>query len=220
MQLNMPTAGSFISLSIPPCSNTHSCTQCGVEICLHAKKILEATHLIQLGARAALVRQLTGLEKHTANQLYQQIHGKPSSPGQVPFMDSWHRKSDRHMLHTNIVWQLHKKLSHTHRSKARALIDVFETYRQVVAAPLLDLARTAFVQQLITMDTWHERKCESCGMGFTTPIESNSKICPGCLLYHRHRCIQCGTALSPKAKGRGHANCTHCGCELIGGIRH
>ena len=158
-----------------------------------------------------MASQLTGLEKTTANRLYRQLHGVPSPSGQVPFMDSWYRKNDRRMLHTNIVWRLYQKLSQTERSRGRLLIDLFEAYRLFVTKPLLDLTRTAFVPQIMVMKTWHERQCRSCGMDFATPIESNSQTCPGCLLYHRHRCHQCGSALSSKRRGLDHANCSHCG---------
>lgn len=41
----------------------------------HAQKIMEAVRLIELGARAGLVRQLTGLEKAKVNRLYCQLMG-------------------------------------------------------------------------------------------------------------------------------------------------
>jgi hypothetical protein len=220
MQLNSSTPTSHILPATPPCADPTGCTQCDAELCLYANRVLEAIHLMRLGARAGLASQLTGLEKNTANRLYRQLHGIPSPPGQVPFTDTWYRKNDRRMLHTNIVWRLHQRLSQTERGKGRILIGVFQLYTQLVAEPLLDLTRTAFVPQLMSMETWHERECESCGMDFATPIEGNSRLCPGCLLYHRHRCHQCGNALSPKRRGRDHANCSHCGAELMGGIRH
>ncbi|MEJ1400970.1 MAG: FlhC family transcriptional regulator [Candidatus Sedimenticola sp. (ex Thyasira tokunagai)] len=218
--MNTPALSRRILPAAPSCAEPINCSQCDAGLCLYSNKVLEAVHLMQLGARAGLVCQLTGLKKATANRLYRQLHGVPSPPGQVPFTDAWYRINDKRMLHTNVVWRLHQRLSQTERSKGRILIDLFETYTQLVTKPLLNLTRTAFVPQLMAMDTWHERRCESCKMHYATPIESNSTFCPGCLLYHRYRCYRCGTALSPKREGRRLANCGHCGAELMGGIRH
>lgn len=218
--MNPLALSSHILPAVPPCAEETGCIQCDAELCLYSNKILEAVHLMRLGARAGLASQLTGLEKATANRLYRQLHGMPSPPGQVPFTDTWYRINDKRMLHTNIVWRLHQRLSQAERGKGRILINVFETYTHFVAEPLLDLTRTAFVPHLMSMETWHERRCEFCEMNYATPIESNSTACPGCLLYHRHWCYQCDSALSPKRRGRRLANCDHCGTELMGGIRH
>ena len=219
MTMNRSGQAYHRSISLP-CATPSDCAQCSSELCLYAHRVLEAIHLMRLGARAVLASQLTGLDKNRTNQLYRQLFGVPSPPGQVPFMDSWHRRSDIRMLHTNIVWRLHQKLSRAERSKARILIDLYEVYIQLVEKPVLDITRAAFVQRLTSMETWHERRCESCEMSYATPVESNSTVCPGCLIYHRHRCHQCSSTLSPRSKGRDHANCGQCGAVLIGGVRH
>jgi len=219
--MNMNTAGQARPRSTAlPCASPSECARCKSELCLNANRIMEAIHLMRLGARAVLASQVTGLEISKANLLYRQLYGVSSPPGQVPFMDSWHLKSDIRMLHTNIVWNLHQKLSKAQHRKARILIDLYEIYTQLVEKPVLDIARVAFVQRLTAMETWHERRCTSCEMNYATPVESNSSVCPGCLIYHRHRCFQCGGTLPPRSKGRNHANCNHCGAELIGGVRH
>ena len=138
-------------------------------LCDYATKISESTQLIRLGARARLVSQLTGLEKTTVKRLYQQVCGQPSPAGQMPFSDAWYRDNDRRMLHATLVWRLHRRLARTRRGAARVLIDLFEAYTQLAPEPLLDITRTAFVPQLVTMGTWHERRCESCNMPYLSP---------------------------------------------------
>lgn len=219
MKMNTSVQPSHRS-AFPPCATPFDCAQCNSELCLDAKRVMEAIHLMRLGARAVLASQVTGLDKTKTNRLYRQLYGVSSPPGQVPFMDSWHRRSDIRMLHTNIVWRLHQKLSRAERSKARTLIDLYEVYIQLVEKPVLDITRAAFVQHLTSLETWHERQCKSCETNYATPVESNSTVCPGCLIYHRLRCHQCGCTLSPRSKGRGHANCRECGAVLIGGVRH
>ncbi|HHH48366.1 MAG TPA: hypothetical protein ENK51_05710 [Gammaproteobacteria bacterium] len=84
---------SALFLSVPPpCGERVARAGCDVELCGYATRIMEATHLIHLGARAGLVCQLTQLEKATVNRLYRQFHGVPSPPGQMPFTDSWYRR--------------------------------------------------------------------------------------------------------------------------------
>jgi hypothetical protein len=48
-----------------------------------AASTLEAIRLIELGARAGMVHQLTGMDKTNANRLYRQIHQRPSPAGQA-----------------------------------------------------------------------------------------------------------------------------------------
>ena len=81
------------------------------ELCIQTQAALEAIRLTQLGARAGLVAQLTGLEKAVANRLYRQLHGRPSPPGQLPFTDSWYLKQDRRMLQATLVWHLSQRFA-------------------------------------------------------------------------------------------------------------
>ena len=186
----------------------------GVELCDYATKITEAAHLIRLGARAGLVWRLTGLEKKLVKRLYRQIIGHPSPPGQVPFTDTWYRENDRRMLQATLVWHLHRRLQRTGCSPARLLSDVFEAYRQLVPTPLLDITRAFFVLELVAMGAWDKYQCAFCGMTYLSPVPRESTACPGCRLYFRHRCRQCGSRLVSKSKGRRRATCSHCGCAL------
>jgi len=185
-----------------------------VELCDYATKITEAAHLIRLGARAGLTWRLTGLEKKLVKRLYRQIIGHPSPPGQVPFTDTWYRDDDRRMLQATLVWHLHRRLHRTDCSPARLLIDVFEAYRYLVPTPLLDITRAFFVLELVTMGMWDKYQCAFCLMTYLSPVPRESTACPGCRLYFRHRCHQCGSRLLSKSKGRRRATCSHCGCAL------
>jgi len=74
-----------------------------IEIVTQARNTLEAVHLVQLGARVALVCKLTGLTKKVVSRLYPVLTGMPSPPGQAPFTDTWYLRSNRRMLHANVV---------------------------------------------------------------------------------------------------------------------
>ena len=189
--------------------------QQGVELCTHATRILEAVRLIQLGARAGLVWRLTGLEKRGVKRLYRQINGHPSPPGQVPFTDTWYRDNDRRMLQASLVWHLHRRLQQTGAGPARLLIDLFEAYRQLVPEPLLDITRAFFVLELAATRTWIPCRCTFCSRSYLAPPIPESTTCPGCRLFFRYRCHQCGHRLEPKATGRRRAHCSQCGCTLI-----
>jgi hypothetical protein len=152
-----------------------------------ARSALDAIRLTELGARAGLVHQVTGLEKAAANRLYRELHGVPSPAGQLPFTDEWFVRDDRRMLHAAIVWRLHGALSNGPRSPARALIDLYESYCSLVVEPLLDLTRAAHVPRLVAMGAWHERRCRDCGSPYLAPFDVRERSCPGCRLYHRHR---------------------------------
>lgn len=204
----------------PPCGRRIDRAGCDVELCVHATRIMEAIRLIHLGARAGLVCQLTKLEKSTANRLYRQLCGAPSPPGQTPFTDTWYRENDVRMLQATLVWRLHQRLVQTERSAARVVIDVYEAYTRLVREPQLDLTRTVFVPRLVAMETWHERVCGFCGMTYLSAVDSNSAACPGCRLYHLHRCHQCGSPMEPHSRGRRRTVCGHCGNTHNGGARH
>ena len=186
----------------------------GVQIVHYASKITEAAHLIQLGARAGLVWRLTGLEKKLVKRLYRQITGHPSPPGQTPFTDTWYRDDDLRMLQATLVWHLHRRLQRTDCTSAHLLSDVFEAYRQLVPAPLLDITRAFFVLELVATGAWDKYQCAFCGMTYLSPVPRESTACPGCRLYFRYRCRQCGCRLGSKSKGRRRVACCHCGCVL------
>ncbi len=200
-------------LSVPIsscCAEQADSDECPVELCAYSTKIRESIHLIRLGARAGLVSQLTSLEKKTVKRLYHQLCGKPSPPGQMPFTDAWYRENDLRMLHATLVWHVHQRLAPMRRGAARAVIDLFEAYSQLARKPLLDLTRTAFVPHLVSMGTWLERLCEFCGTNYLSPADGSAGVCPGCRLYHRHRCPHCQALLAPQSKGRPRAACGHC----------
>ena len=186
------------------------CSSCAVDLLQEALQILDAIELVQLGGRAGLVRHLTRVEKRAVNRLYRQLHGTTSPPGQAPFTDAWYVDDDRRMLHAAVVWRLHERLSRTTRSAARLLIDVYRSYRFTVTTPLLDLTRAAFVPRLVLMKTWEERLCQHCDSTYVAPVVSSRTACPGCRLYHRHRCRRCGGPIHQNARGRRRHTCGKC----------
>jgi hypothetical protein len=191
----------------------------GVLVFDYATKITEAAHLIQLGARAGLVWQLTGLEKKLVKRLYRQIIGHPSPPGQTPFTDTWYRNDDLRMLQATLVWHLHRRLHRKDCTPAHLLSDVFEAYRYLVPDPLLDITRAFFVLELVATGAWDKYQCAFCVMTYLSPVPRESSACPGCRLYFRHRCRQCGSHLGSKPKGRRRAACCHCGKSIKSGIQ-
>lgn len=181
-----------------------------IEIVNQARNTLDAVHLVQLGARAALVCQLTGLTKKVVGRLYPLLTGMPSPPGQVPFTDTWYLKSNRRMLHANVVWHLFRHLDPIERSAASVLIHVYETYMEIMDAPYLTLTRAFFVPRLVTINAWYEQTCNHCGMSYIGPLGNDGSICPACTEYFNHRCRSCGRAIVYHTVGRRKAACSEC----------
>lgn len=204
----------------PPCGRRLEQVACKVELCTHATRVLDAVHLIHLGARAGLVTQMTKLEKNTVNRLYRQTCGTPSPSGQMPFTDGWYRENDLRMLHATLAWKLYRRLVLTKRSAARVLIDVYGAYTLLAREPVLDLTRTVSVFRLVAMKLWHERTCRFCDTSYLSAIDSNGVACPGCRLYYRHRCHQCASPLESQPRGRRRVTCDSCGNTDNKAIRH
>jgi hypothetical protein len=181
-----------------------------VDVVRHAQNSLEAIRLVQLGARAPLVSLLTGLEKKVVNRLYRQLTGRHSPPGQTPFSDTWYLQNNQRMLHANVVWCLYQHFIQWRRSAARLLIDVYESYLNVVRAPVLNLTRTFFVSNLVTVQEWCEQVCDDCAMAYIAPLTSRRSACPVCNHYFNYRCRGCGTALHNHPRGRRRTFCTQC----------
>ena len=180
------------------------------DLCQHAARIFEAVQLVELGGRAGLVAHVTGLEKKAVNRLYRQLRGAPSPPGQAPFTDAWYLESDLRMLHASVVWRVHEQLRRIGRDDARVLIDVYTCYRCLVREPVLDLTHAAFVPSLLGMNIWEERGCGYCHGSYLAPVVSNDHECPGCRLYHRHRCRACGGPIDAQRRGRRRRACERC----------
>ena len=180
------------------------------DLYLQAEKIMEATRLIELGARAGLAQQLTGLEKAKVNRLYTQLMGRPSPSGQTPFSDTWYLKDKYRLLQAAVIWKLYQQLIRKECNTARVYIKVYEGYLAIVNEPLLSLTRASLVPQLVGMGVWQERRCQTCKTLYLAPVVSRGSTCPGCELYYRYRCRQCGSALEVIAKGRYPKTCPDC----------
>ena len=180
-----------------------------VDLYVQAQKSLDAIRLVELGARTTLVRKLTGLEKKVVKRLYRQLMGKPSTAG-MPFSDAWYLKDPRRMLHASLIWRLFESASKSGQTPARIMIDVYTGYLNLVDEPLLCITRAFFVSHLMAMDVWYERICTHCGVLYLTQIANLEAICPGCTIYYRHRCRQCGTAMDVSTQGRYRKSCDAC----------
>jgi hypothetical protein len=181
-----------------------------IEIVIQARNSLEAVHLVQLGARAALVCQLTGLTKKVVSRLYPLLTGMPSPPGQVPFTDTWYLRSNQRMLHANVVWRLYQHLEQIECSAASVLIHVYEAYMEIMDAPFLTLTRAFFVPRLVTINTWYEQSCDHCGISYIGPLRNDGSTCPVCAEYFNYRCHNCGIAIQFHLPGRQKSVCSEC----------
>ena len=192
-------------------SSVSTPTVCQLPAWTTAASTLEAIRLIELGARAGLVHQVTGMDQTNANRLYREIHRRPSPAGQAPFTDTWYRRSEYHMLHAALVWKLYQRFSPLDDRPARRLIDVYEAYLFLVQEPRLDITHVAFVPDLIKSYLWMERDCTACRTSFPVPRDSTRLLCPGCRLTQSFRCSACGTARSGYRNGRRKTACPVCG---------
>lgn len=181
-----------------------------VDLIVRIAKEMEAIRLIELGARASLVCQLTGLEKKVVRRLYRQLVGSPSPSGQMPFTDTWYVRDERLMLHASVFWKLYQQVASYDYTPARTLIEVYQAYRTLVNRPLLNIMRAYFVTRLVTMQIWHERHCRYCTTAYLSPIDWLGPDCHGCELYFGQRCRHCGARVSTQGKGRPRKHCHAC----------
>jgi hypothetical protein len=170
-----------------------------------------AYRLIELGARAGLVCQLTSLPRATIKTWYQQIRGQRSPPGLMPFSDTWYARTEQHILHTNIVWRLGCEAERLMQDPAWHLIAVYEAYLAVTPTPLLNITRAHFVSGLLRVKLWRTAQCEECATTFVGPVADIERLCPACRLQRAHRCVHCGSILLRKKTGRRLGKCPACG---------
>ena len=178
-----------------------------------AKNTLEAVQLVRLGARAALVCQLTGLTKKVVDRLYPGLTGRSSPSGQVPFTDTWYMRSNQRKLHANVVWHLYKNLAKNRHSTASELISVYQAYKQIVGTPELTLTRVFFVPRLIAINAWYEQTCDHCTMSYIGALGNDGSTCPGCAEYFKRRCRNCGATIEYRRVGRWKKLCTQCDAQ-------
>lgn len=198
--------------TLPGCRQDASCAACGLEPCQQAVRTHEAIALIHAGARAPLIKQLTGLPEKYVKRLYRMVTGKSSPRGMAPYSDAWFLENERRMLHATVVWQIYRQLQPMQRSLPRTLLDVLDLYHFHVRDPLLDITYVATAIQLMTTRLWHEKSCQNCALIFVAPSDDPMRtICPGCKLHQRFRCRHCGAPLTPSHQGgRPRNSCQQC----------
>lgn len=190
--------------------NSNESIPVDIEVVNQAQKTLEAVQLVRLGARAALVCQLTGLKKKVVSRLYPLLTGIPSPSGQAPFTDTWYLKSNQRLLQANVVWRLFQHLEQSGRSTASVLIHVYETYLQITTTPSLSITRAFFVPRLLTMKAWYQQTCDYCSMLYIGPLGNSGSTCPACTEYFNYRCRSCSTTIEYRPAGRRKAVCSGC----------
>ena len=169
-----------------------------------------AIRLIELGARAGLVCHVTSLPRATVKTCYEQIHGRSSPPGMSPFSDAWYVRTNRRMLHANIVWKLLNG-GQFDQDGGQRLIKVYEAYLCFTGGrALLDLARAYFVPQLLRMGLWRPSECRDCETTYIGPTTDVQKFCPACCRQRAYRCAKCGAAVPQTGVGRRIEICRTC----------
>jgi CRISPR/Cas system CSM-associated protein Csm2 small subunit len=185
-----------------------------IDIQDHIEVWLEATRLIELGARANLISQLTGLPGASVRRLYRQMTGRASPSGQMAYNDTWYTQNNLRMLHTSLAWRHQRQFQAQMERPAGVLIATFEAYRCLVQLPLLDIGRVAFVPHLLATGTWRAYACQYCACAYIAPLTEMEHVCPGCRLHRRYRCGQCATPLNVTPFGRPRAHCPRCGARI------
>lgn len=181
-----------------------------IDVIKKSKDVFDAAQLVQLGARTALVSQLTGLSRKVVKQLHLPLTGMPSPAGQVPFTDTWYLKNNQRLLHANVVWKLFQGFKHADRSPASILTHVYRTYLDIMDEPVLSLSRAYFAPRLVTINAWYEQICDYCSQSYIGPLGSQGSICPACIEYFSFRCRSCGSTIKSHGNGRRKATCIGC----------
>lgn len=158
--------------------------------------------------RRNLISQLTGIERTKVNRMVRELTGRPAPAGLLAFTDSWYLESDLRLLHAAVAWRLYRRMTPAKLSLARVILNVFDAYRLITLAPVLDINRIAIIPHLMASRIWCERVCCHCQLLYLTPIGDPRQQCPGCRIYYRYRCDVCGRYLDPKATGRRRL-CSH-----------
>ena len=197
--------------TVPTCRTKKDCHSCNVQPCSYAVRTHEAVRLIQAGARKTLVCQLTELPNKYVKRIYLELRGEPSPRGMTAFTDAWFRESEHRMLHASTVWRIHNLVVQLGRSEARTLLDVYDLYLNSTSKPLLDLSRIETVLKLVMTSVWEAHRCNYCQKLYLTSADEDlGNSCPGCRIYHRFRCCQCGAALTVYTLGRPRSCCENC----------
>ncbi|MDO9103871.1 MAG: FlhC family transcriptional regulator [Methylovulum sp.] len=147
-------------------------------------KLTLAHRLIKEGARPSIVRAVCHISKHTAINLYKEIHGYGPVAGLLPYDPYWATKSPHNCLHASIFFNIYNILSKSSESKGQIFLTSFLLYKETLngGKVKMDVNRAWYVGQQMTLSYLSGVKCEKCYSTFVA-IESYPtlyKFCPIC----------------------------------------
>ena len=135
-------------------------------------QLTRAVHLIQLGARMAVLEAETGLSHERLVRLHREVTGQSPSKGQLPYSTDWFMAWQPN-IHSSLFMNIHERLD---KAVALAPIDLLikswelyhEELRTLEVDPLLSITRAWRLIKFVQSDMLCLTTCTCCGGHFVT----------------------------------------------------
>jgi len=188
----------------PPSARTRiSATKATRTVSGLGAEIAVATRMIQLGARAQVVKaEAPLLSAEMINKLYKEIHDKSPPKGMLPFSIEWYLPA-RANIHATLFYSIHQALTvngrryhgETPSRSIDLLMNAFTLYRETEFAQednqfALSFSRAWMLLRFIRARELEPCNCNVCGLGFITHVNRPAKS---------FRCAMCEPA--PRTTG-------------------
>lgn len=167
-----------------------------------ANQILVAHQLINLGARIAVVTNLTRMPAKKLRRLYREWTDKDPVPGHLPSDASYYTQDLIKSLHSSVFLALYRYYTTLKPMETYGPDLLIQTYRAYLAhfditidEAVIDINRAWYMLRAYRCGQIVSQNCRWCKSNYVVSTAYSRQGCPVCTILSNSKCIDCGTPI-------------------------
>lgn len=167
-----------------------------------ANQIIVANQLIKLGARIAVVTNMTRIPAKKLRRLYREWTDKDPVPGHLPSDASFYTQDLIKSLHSSVFLALYRYYTTLKPIDTIGPELLIQTYRAYLAHfdieiedAVIDINRAWYMLRAYRSGFIVSQTCRWCKSNYVVSTAYSRQGCPVCTILSNSKCIDCGTPI-------------------------